>query len=87
MKRFFKPNNFPESLLSFLISRYLFSVLFNELIMKTMRAFSSAQVENRTGLDLVCRFDHGKARQEEVIEAWETNAFLIRYIDQISLKS
>lgn len=54
--------------------------------MKTIGAFSSAQVENRTGLDLVCRFDHGTARQEKVIEAWETNAFLIRYTEQILLK-
>jgi len=46
-------------------------------------AFSSAQVENRTGLDLVCRFDHNNARQEELIESWETNAFLIRYMEQM----
>lgn len=55
--------------------------------MKMLGAFSSVQVENRTGLDLVCRFDHGNARQEEVIESWETNAFLIRYIEQIQFKS
>lgn len=38
------------------------------------------QVENQTGLELVCRFDHGKAKQDGVVQSWETNAFLIRYI-------
>ena len=38
------------------------------------------QVENQTGLDLVCRFDHGKAKQDGVVQSWDTNAFLIRYI-------
>nr|PNR49566.1 hypothetical protein PHYPA_011462 [Physcomitrium patens] len=37
------------------------------------------QIENQTGLDLVCRFDHGNGRREEVVESWEADAFLIRH--------
>jgi hypothetical protein len=62
--------------INFKISFYI-AVL---LIINGLGVYFSSQVENQTGIDLVCRFDHGKARQEGVIESWGTDAFLIRYI-------
>jgi hypothetical protein len=43
------------------------------------------QVDNHTGVELLCCFDHGNAKQDGSIGSWESGAFLIRYIQNIHL--
>jgi hypothetical protein len=43
------------------------------------------QVDNHTGVELLCCFDHGNAKQDGSIGSWESGAFLIRYIQNTHL--
>jgi hypothetical protein len=43
------------------------------------------QVDNHTGVELLCCFDHGNAKQDGSIGSWESGAFLIRYIQNTDL--
>jgi hypothetical protein len=42
-------------------------------------------VGNHTGVELLCCFDHGNAKQDGSIGSWESGAFLIRYIQNTHL--